>query len=131
MNIGTNATIEIEDEKGKDILFLNGNKSNIKISFDVELNSKNKIIDSNDIDVVINAATTKIIVEDYFGNGCIETIGTNDFYITKTQMQNVLQEVASWLTTNGYSSTEMAYRQNGNEMPEELVAIFNDINWQQ
>ena len=131
MNIGITATIEIEDEKGKDKLLLNGNKNDIKFSFDVELNRQNKIVDVNDIDVTINASNTKILIEDYFGSGCIEKIEAYDFYVTKTQMQNVLQEVAAWLTTNGYSSTEMAYQQNRNEMPEELTAIFNDINWQQ
>lgn len=131
MNLGEDVSIEINDKRGEDVLLLHCNKEDIKVSFDVELNSKNKIVEVNDIDVIINAATTKIKIEDYFGSGCIEGFGTEEFYITKTQMQNVLQEVAAWLTTNGYSSTEMAYQQNGNEMPEELIAIFNDINWQQ
>ena len=125
--------ISIEDDKGKDTILLSDKiKDELDVSFAVRLNSKGKVIDKNDIDVVIsNGSSNTITIDDYFGSGCIERIESSDgYYITKTQIQNVLQEVTAWLTTHDYISTEMAYQQNGNAMPSELTAIFNEINWQ-
>ena len=102
--------------------------------FNVQVNSKGKIYDLDDIDVMFKATgeNGSVIIEEYFGSGCIERIETADgYYITKAQMQNVAQEVAAWLVENGFDDALECYKNGTDVQQTELSFIYDNINWQQ
>ena len=125
----------IDDSKGKDTLVINYNKDDIELGkFNVQVNSKGKIYDLDDIDVMFKATgeNGSVIIEEYFGSGCIERIETADgYYITKAQMQNVAQEVAAWLVENGFDDALECYKNGTDVQQTELSFIYDNINWQQ
>ncbi len=149
-NLASGNQLVIDDSQGKDTINITPiGKNDIRFIFDVEINSKGKIIDSKDIDIKImhyqvfdnfvqNYSTNDfdklidgITVEEYFGSGCIETINANnEYYVTKTQLNNVMQEVAAWLSNNGYNSVDQVLSENNGDT-QALLQIFNDVNWQQ
>ena len=115
-----------------------------KFVFDVTINSKGKIVGKNDIDLKIVAsgediqnwfgdATKRIEIENYFGNGCIERMDFSyDYYLTNTQLNAVLEEVATWLYTNTeYSSVSDFISSSADaSLKEELIDIYENVNWQ-
>ena len=124
----------IDDSKGKDTLVINYNKDDIELGkFNVQVNSKGKIYDLNDIDVMFKAKDENgsVTIEEYFGSGCIERIETKDgYYVTKSQMQNVAQEVAAWLVENGFDDALECYKSGTDVQQAELSFIYDNINWQ-
>ena len=125
----------IDDSKGKDTLVINYDKDDIELGkFNVQVNSKGKIYNLDDIDVMFKATGEKgsVTIEEYFGSGCIERIETADgYYITKSQMQNVAQEVAAWLVENGFDNALECYKNGTDVQQTELSFIYDNINWQQ
>ncbi|MBQ4078712.1 hypothetical protein IJD15_05980 [bacterium] len=149
-NLASGNKLVIDDSKGKDTINITPiGKSDIRFIFDVEINSKGKIIDSKDIDIKImhyqvfnnftqnysinnlDRLTDGVNIDDYFGSGCIEKINSKDgYYVTKTQLNNVMQEVAAWLYDKGYNSVDQVLSENNGDA-QALLQIFNDVNWQQ
>lgn len=123
--------IIIDDSKGNDTMQLGFGRKNANFLFDVNLNSKGKIVDSKNTDlyILVGGEEQGIVIDDYFGSGCIERIEMADgYYITKDQMNNVMQEVVAWLSSNGCSSMTEGFE---SENSAELIAIYQAINWQQ
>ena len=81
---------------------------------------------ANNLDRMADGVT----IDDYFGSGCIETINAGGYYVTKTQLNNVMQEVAAWLSDKGYNSVDQVLSVNNSDT-QALLQIFNDVNWQQ
>ena len=121
----------INDSNGKDTLIINHSKDEISLEeLNVEVNAKGKISNSKDISVRFSTEDGYIDIFEYFGKGAIERIETADgYYITKAQMDNVAQEVAAWLTSNGFASVEECYDKNPANIGE-LAFIHENINWQ-
>lgn len=120
----------IDDSKGKDTLILSRDREHSYLLFDVSVNNKGKINNIKDIDlyILLDGGEDKgVIIEDYFGSGCIERIETSDgYYVTKDQMNSVAQEVAAWLVENGISS----FGECPSDQKEDLLQIYQVINWQ-
>lgn len=149
-NLASGNKLVIDDSQGKDTINITPiNKKDIRFIFDVEINSKGKIIDSKDIDIKImhyqvfdnfvqnystndlDKLTDGVNIDDYFGSGCIEKVNSKDgYYVTKTQLNNVMQEIAAWLSNNGYNSVNQVLSENNSDT-QALLQIFNDVNWQQ
>ena len=123
----------IDDDKGKDTLVLNYNKDKLSFNIGITVDSKGKIVNIKDTDVNITSSENGYVkIDDYFGSGCIERIETADgYYVTKDQLDNVAQEIAAWLSSNGFGSTSYAYNDGDSNQIMELNAIFKNINWQQ
>lgn len=130
--IEQNAVIKIDDSKGKDIMQLAYKRNEANFLFiNIGINKKGNIVDLKDTDlhIFINGEEQGVIIDDYFGSGCIERIETADgYYITKDQMNSVAHEVAAWLDSNGLTSAEQGFE---SENVAELLAIYQGINWQQ
>lgn len=126
-------TYTIDDSKGKDTLYINRTKNDLSLMrFNLELNSKGKINDMDDITLRIGSEREngEIKIEEYFGSGCIERIESSDgYYLTKAQLQNVAQEIAAWLVENNFSSEQVAANASS-ENYDMLRAFYNDVNWQ-
>ena len=92
-----------------------------------------KIYNLDDVEVSfsIKGNTGSVRIDEYFDSGCIERIETADgYYITKSQMQNVAQEVASWLAENNFGSVADCMRTGEDEQKDALAFIYDNINWQ-
>ena len=125
----------LEDSAGND-KYIKAEIDRDKMSINVQVNQKGKIVDLDDINVSFSAEGEdgSIRVDEYFGSGCIERIETADgYYITKEQMQNVAQEVAAWLVENDFYSVSQVLMQGSSattEQQEQLAFIYDNINWQ-
>lgn len=133
-NMESGNQVKIDDSKGKDVVRLSADRDDILFDMNFEISSKGKILDMKDIDLEIaeRGEDSAVIIDDYFGSGCIERIETADgYYITKTQLQNVAQEVAAWLYEGGkYTSIDECYKQGSYDDIAKLEAFFVDANWQ-
>ena len=66
----------------------------------------------------------------------IENYETKDgYYVDNKTLQNVAQEVASWLADNGFTSVADMLKNSGNDLASNVTAVSNIINktdlWQQ
>ena len=143
-----NAT-EIEDEGGgKDILQIADKSSNVNIIFNVKANpdkninetsmmilnraNLNRLISTRNIETI----TGGIDIFDYFsedgafGSGAVERIETKDGYVTLSQIDEVKSEVASWLTENNFASSVDVLSDGNKNQINELLAIYQNIDWQ-
>lgn len=70
------------------------------------------------------SATT--IVKDYFGDGKIETIKVTSYYnIDDSKFDNIIQEVASWLSSNNYDSVQAVMDSNNKDDISIIYAQFS------
>ena len=61
----------------------------------------------------------------------VETITLGDNYqITSTQLAELAETVASWLTTNGYASVAEVVDTKDDTIINSLLAEFDKIEWQ-
>lgn len=70
-----------------------------------------------DSDLTLNSnyyANNKIIFKEYFNEGKIENIYQDNHKISETQLNTCIQEVARWLSDNGFESAQ-AVLDSGNE----------------
>ena len=146
-DISLTKKLDIDDSKGNDTLSFRAEDSDsVDFIFDVTVNKKGAIVNKGDIDLFVinkennydftywfneNSMLDRVEIDNYFGGGCIEKIEFNDgSYVTKTQLNAVLQEVATWLHTNNYSSVSQVISSGDYDSKTELVTIFENINWQ-
>lgn len=91
------------------------------------------LIKSRNIDKVASG----VEVEEFFsndgniGDGAIHQIKTsNGYYVSSDEINEVKTNVINWLESKGYTSALQAFEEANKSSINELVAIYQDINWQ-
>lgn len=100
---------------------------------------------SSDMDVLVNVyadgtydsdltltsnyyANNKIIFKEYFNEGKIENIYQDSYKISETQLKACIQEVAKWLSDNGFESAQEVL-DSGNETNINILYTKFDNCW--
>lgn len=130
--------IQIEDKSSNVNLIFNVSKENDLGGYNgmyiLNKSTLSSLIKSRNIDKV----TSGVEVEEFFsndgniGNGVIHQIETsNGYYVTFDEVSRVRENVVSWLTDKGYDSALDAFERGDKSSINELVAIYQNIEWQQ
>ncbi len=139
----------IYDTEGENYIQIEDKSSNVNLIFNVStendlggyngmyiLNKStlSSLIKSRNIDKV----TSGVEVEEFFsndgdiGSGAVLQIKTSNGYcVSSDQINEVKANVVSWLSENNYASALDAFEQGDKSSINELVAIYQNINWQQ
>ena len=138
----------IYDSSGKDTIVLSEKSKDVKILFDVVRDGCAPSVpyDTEEFNglLVLNKSAYKkalasisddfelkngLFVEDYFGNGTIESIKTKDGVITSAEIETVRQNVVSWLESHNYNSAiDALYLCNDKAELQGLINIYNSIS---
>ncbi len=121
-----------------DTLLLTGdNKNSLILYFDLTLNGTNIVANSSRNMYITNTAdfgssSKGVIVRDNFITGrSIEKVTTADgYYLTDTQINNLRQNIANWLYTNGFTSVQEIIDSGNQTNINALIAQFQNANWQ-
>lgn len=146
-NIGLGAT-KISDSSGNDVVNIDAAKNNIGVFFNVDINQENIFRETNTSDLYLydktkmsdileelqdseTLPTDKLVqIETYFGKGEIEEIKTSDDYsFTSAQMNELKENVAAWLGTTGYMSTEEILQSKDEALIIDMLTRYS-VNWQ-
>lgn len=137
----------ILDESGSDTVQIADKSSNVNLIFNV---STNNHLDDYTGMYILNKSTLSglvkskdlaniksgVEIDEFFNNagdtsaGAIERIETKNGYVTLEQINEVKANVASWLSEKGYSSALEALAVADKSSVNELVAIYQQIDWQ-
>lgn len=143
-----NAT-SIEDESGdNDIIRIAEKSSNVNLFFDVQkdetiMNDENgmMIINKSTLSTFIKTRNIESVksgieISEFFdekgnlGSGAIERIETTNGYVSLNQINELKSNVASWLAANDFSSSMTALEEGTKTQVNELLAIYQNIDWQ-
>lgn len=134
-----NDIVTISDTAGKDTLNITGIGSDELVSvFDVSLKTDKKdrlLLDKNGVPAYKNSGsleigktlngTDGITIENYFGNGKIETIKVGDDIIASNkEIAEKSLAVANWLYINDYLNTQAVWENGEDEEKEALASIY-------
>ncbi len=139
----------IYDTDGENYIQIEDKSSNVNLIFNVSKGSDlggyngmyilnkstlSSLINSRNIDNV----TSGVEVEEFFssdgniGSGATYQIKTsNGYYVSSFEIDKVKENVASWLSDKGYTSALDAFARADKSSINELVAIYQNIEWQQ
>ncbi len=144
---------EITDTEGNDGLIIekhedtdtSGNKDNTHILFNVSATYDYDETDASTLfsgDVLLTNTNTKENYDLWQANGsytgisiknnAIETVNSADSYaLTNTDISALAENVAGWLTTNGYADVAEVFSTADNDTDiAALIAQFDNANWQ-
>ena len=96
----------IFDSSGTDAILFSDTAPKANLSFYINVKSDRSY--ENDL-TIYNNYNSKFLIQDYMGEGKIETIQSSDGYtIDYSKFANIIQQVASWLSTsqNHYGSVQ-------------------------
>ncbi|MBR1942981.1 hypothetical protein IJ843_04530, partial [bacterium] len=147
-NISLSKRTTIYDTSGTDNVEILSEKNNTKLFFNVDLNpeyfgdnSKQSIYfyDVSNAASIINSIqngsipeTNLLEIDNFFGNGRIETITVNEddktYTIYAQDIENIKTRVIDWLKTNGFPSVEYALANGTVLQKAELLALY-EIVW--
>ena len=145
-------TTYIDDNGGDDYLYLTNSKNttdaaktNLKVMFDV---SSDYIYDGTEAskrlvgDVLITDTATKANFDQfkdriYYGfkgvyikdNNMDMVYSSDEYSITSEDIATLAQDVASWLSGNGYASVSKVFEGNNEADINAIIAKFNTANW--
>lgn len=122
---GNSSQNTIYDNSGNNsINFINyaGTKANLKMYINVYSDN------SYDNDLIIyNDYNDKLAIQNYMTDGKIENIKSYDnYYVSDTVINNAVQQVASWLTTNSYDSVQQVLDSNNPTDINTVLAYFSN-----
>lgn len=130
----------INDESGtNDSVRITGvNKNNLVLRFDLNVDNDGNIIENNSENMYITLTsdfgnTTKGIkvFEQFVEEHCIESVTTADnFTLTKAGINQLRENIASWLHTNHFASVQQILNSNNPTDIGNLIAQFQTANWQ-
>lgn len=138
----------IYDEGGEDTIKIADKSSNVNIIFNVATDGYS-LGEYNGLYILNNSNTSSLIktrnfdkltgfieIDDFYesngklGKGAIEQIETTNGYVTCDQIDMVREQVTSWLTDNGYSSSMEVLGTADKSTVNELVSIYKQIEWE-
>lgn len=145
INLGA---VKISDTSGdNDAVNINAGKDSVGIFFNVA-KTDNIFTDQNTSDLFMfdnsklqdilyelgeteKLPTDKLVqIENYFGNGQIEKINSNDsYYLTIDQINAIKQDVTTWLNTTDYMSTEDVLQSGDEQLIAEMLQKYG-VTWQ-
>lgn len=147
-NINLGAT-KISDTSGdNDVVNINAGKDSVGVFFNVakadniftaQNTSDLYLFDNSKIQDILydlseneQLPTDKLVqIENYFGNGQIEKINSDDnYYLTIDQINAIKQNVTSWLNTTDYMSTEDVLQTGDEQLIAEMLQQYG-VTWQQ
>ena len=147
-NINLGAT-KISDASGdNDVVNINAEKDSVGVFFNVakadniftaQNTSDLFLFDNSKLQDILNELSeTKTLptdnlvqIENYFGNGQIEKINSNDsYYLTMDQINVIKQDVTTWLNTTDYMSTEDVLQSGNEQLIAEMLQKYG-VTWQQ
>lgn len=134
-------SVIISDTAGIDTLIVNDTYNNLNIFFDIKndgtfTNTKNiQIVNDNWISNLKTNLTNSnnAIKIDCSENefSPIEEIYTNDnYFITSTQLDELKENITSWLTNNNYTDVSSVFETGKQDDILSLISEFQNIDWQ-
>ena len=124
------------EENSYDIINVNMNKSAFSLYMDITINNNGNI--TNGTNLYLNKSglfgnKTKgvVVVTDEFVTGkAIEEINTKDGYtINFDALSQIRQDVAGWLATTAYKSTDAVISSNKTDLINEMSVVFNNSSY--
>ncbi|MBQ8886515.1 MAG: calcium-binding protein [Candidatus Gastranaerophilales bacterium] len=133
--------VEINDTSGTDTLMVNEKTSNTNIIFNVLKDTTATLPEDEDSLYIVNDSNWKRIARyqevDEITGGIeiesitgIERIETKDGYVTATQIDEVKANVTAWLANTNYDSAMQALEEGNENIVNQLLAIYENIDWQ-
>lgn len=139
-----NNSVIISDTSGMDKMIINDKLDNLNIFFNIKndgsFNNSESIHIVNDdwinnLETNINNTNNTIQInctQDGENNFCpIEEIYSSDnYYISSTQLNELKENIASWLTNNNYEDVGSVFETGNKDDISNLVSEFQNLNWQ-